>query len=374
MVQGSPEALQHGLGVVIVTFNSGSEAVDCAETLLAAAAAAGVALRVVLVDNASSDDTVARLRAWASGAVPYAVPADLPFAHTAVPKPLPLAEGGPDLPPNPPGPDARLTLLRSGVNRGFAGGVNVGLAYLAGCPDIGHFWVLNPDSVVAPGAVAALAARLADPAPYALLGGRVTYYETPDRIQIDGGTVDWRTGVTDNLNRRRSHAATPPPDPARIDFVMGANMVASRAFYAAAGPMREDYFLYYEEVDWAMRRGALPLVWCAGFRIYHRAGSAIGSPTPDRLASPFSLYFKHRGRMMFLRRFRRRSLPAGSAYTLAYAARLLLRDRAPAHAAAVLRGAFRLAPPAAVRARLSPEAAALAFGPAPPRRAAGGPG
>lgn len=359
MVEEFSHTPRHGLGVVIVTFNSGSEAVDCAETLLASAAAAGVALRVVLVDNESTDDTVARLRAWASGAVPYAVPADLPFAHSPVPKPLALAEGGPDLPPDP---DARLTLMQTGVNRGFAGGVNAGLAYLAGCPDIGHFWVLNPDSVVAPGAVAALAARLADPAPYGLLGGRVTYYETPDRIQIDGGTVNWRTGVTGNLGRRQSHAATPPPDPARIDFIMGANMVASRAFYDAAGPMREDYFLYYEEVDWAMRRGALPLDYCDGFRIYHRAGSSIGSPTPERLASPFSLYFKHRGRMKFLRRFRPRSLPFATAFTLAYAARLVLRDRAPAHAAAVLRGAFMLAPPRDVRARLSPAAAALAFG------------
>jgi GT2 family glycosyltransferase len=344
------------LGVVIVTFNSGSEAVDCAETLLAAAAAAGTALRVVLVDNASSDDTVARLRDWASGAVPYAAPADLPFAHAPVPKPLALAEGGPDLPADP---DARLTLLQTGANRGFAGGVNAGLAYLARFADPGHFWVLNPDSVVPPGTVAALAARLADAAPYALMGGRVTYYDNPDRIQIDGGTVDWRTGVTGNLGLDWSDAATPPPDPAQLDFIMGANMVASRAFYDAAGPMREDYFLYYEEVDWAMRRGALPLAYCPGFRIHHRAGSSIGSPAPGRPASPFSLYFKHRGRVKFMRRFRPRRVPVAMAYSVAYAARLMLRHRSPPHVAAVLRGAFGLAPPRQVRARLSPEAAAF---------------
>jgi GT2 family glycosyltransferase len=130
--------------------------------------------------------------------------------------------------------------------------------------------------------------------------------------------------------------------------------------------MREDYFLYYEEVDWAMRRGTLPLAYCAGFRIYHRAGSAIGSPTLSRIATPFSLYFKHRGRMMFLRRFFPRNLPFGYAFTLAYAARLVLRHRAPAEARAVVAGAFGLAPPAAVRARLSPRAAEIAF--APPAR------
>ena len=83
--------------------------------------------------------------------------------------------------------------------------------------------------------------------PFALMGGRVIYLDTPDVIQIDGGTLDRRTGVTGNLALGRSHAATPPPDPARLDFISGASMVASRAFYERAGPMAEGYFLYYEE-------------------------------------------------------------------------------------------------------------------------------
>jgi hypothetical protein len=349
------------LGVVIVTFNSGSEAVDCAESLLAAAHGLGVRLRVALVDNASADDTVARLRAWVSGRTAYAPPADLPFAPGPLPKPLAMVEGDPGL---AAAAEDRLALLHSGNNLGFAGGVNVGLAYLARFADIRHFWVLNPDSVVPPAALAALAARLETETPYALLGGRVTYLDPPDMIQIDGGTVSRRTGATGNVHLGLPDATTPPPDPAELDFIMGANMVASRAFYDAAGPMREEYFLYYEEVDWAMRRGGLPLAYCDGFRIYHRAGSAIGSPTLSRVASPFSLYFKHRGRMMFLRRFFPRSRAFGYAYSLAYAARLLLQHRAPAEARAVIAGAFGLAPPAAIRARLSPRAAEIAFAPA----------
>ena len=357
------------LGVVIVTFNSGSEAVDCAESLLAAARDQGLRIRVVLVDNASSDDTVDRLRDWAAGRAVYEPPADLPFAPLPLPKPLALVEGDPDLVPDPTATgDDGLALLHSGVNRGFAGGVNVGLAYLARFPETAHFWVLNPDSVVPPEALAALAARLGTDPSYALMGGRVAYVRPADMIQIDGGTVNRKTGVTGNLHLGLPDSTTPPPDPGQLDFIMGANMVASRALYDAVGPMREDYFLYYEEVDWAMRRGDLPLLYCEGFRIYHRAGSAIGSPTLSRIATPFSLYFKHRGRMMFLRRFFPRNLPFGYAFSLAYAARLLLRHRAPAEARAVIAGAFGLAPPAAVRARLGPRAAEIAF--APPARIA----
>jgi len=342
-----------GLGVIVVTFNSGGEAVDCVESLAAAGAAVGVTLRIVVVDNASTDDTVARLRDWGDGSAPYGPPNDAPFDIEPVPKPLSIVEA-------PAGtaadPASRLVLLRNPVNAGFAGGVNVGLAYLAALPDIDHYWVLNPDSLVPPETLDALANALPQAGRYALMGGRMTYVDPPDKIQIDGGVVNRRTGVVSGINLGKRHADTPMPSPDDLDFVMGGSMIASRAFVEAVGPMREAYFLYYEEVDWAMRRGDLPLRCCVGLRVYHRAGSSIGSPNPTRRASPFSLYFKHRGRIMFTRRFFPRSLPIAWAYSMAYAARLL-RHGAVAETQAVLAGTFNRPPPAAIRARLDPGAA-----------------
>ena len=339
------------LGVVIVTFNAEDVIADCLESLVAASAGR---LRIVLVDNASMDGTCAAIHGWASGAQPYRMPDSLPFTLTPVPKPLPVVEMAPD---GIPAAGPRITLVRSGVNRGFAGGVNMGLACLARDPEIRNFWVLNPDSMVPPAAVDRLLDQLADSPPFALMGGRVAYLDRPKNIQIDGGQIDWKTGVTINLHLNRNTLKCPPPDPATLDFIMGASMVASRRFYETAGPMPEEYFLYYEEVDWAQRRGDLPLAYCAGFTIYHQAGSAIGSPGLGRSASPFSLYFKHRGRMRFLRRFRRAALPRGYAYGLGKAAQLALaRDGAGARA--ILAGTFDRPPPAAIARRLSPEALA----------------
>ena len=124
--------------------------------------------------------------------------------------------------------------------------------------------------------------------------------------------------------------------------------------------MAEDYFLYYEEVDWALRRGELPLAYCPGGIVYHRAGTAIGSAAPGRSASPFSLYFKHRGRLRFMRRHRARNLPFAYAYSFAKAAQLALKGYLT-EARTVILASFDRPPPAEVRARLSPAAAALAF-------------
>lgn len=332
------------LGVILVAYNSADVILDCLETLLAAAG--DTALRVVVVDNASTDGSGAAVADWAAGRGTYVPPADLPFPHVPVPKPL---------------PEGVLTVLAAGVNGGFAAGVNLGLAHLAADPAIDRFWILNPDSVVPPGTPAAFATH--DPGPFALMGGRVTYYDQPNMIQIDGGTLNRRTGVTGNLNLGRSIADISPPEASALDFVMGASMIASRAFYERAGPMPEEYFLYYEEVDWAMCRGNLPLAICPQARVYHRAGTAIGSPTLGRPASPFSLYFKHRGRMRFVRRHLPQSRITAWAYTLAKLAQYRLKGWKD-EAQAVLAGARDAPPPPAIRARLSAEAARLAFAPA----------
>lgn len=136
--------------------------------------------------------------------------------------------------------------------------------------------MLNPDSMVPAASVAALAAHLETAPPYGLMlkgGLSGDPRPDPDRRRL----LNRRTGVTGNYNLGKSHETSPPPTLAELDFITGALMVASRAFYEAVGPMREDYFLYYEEVDWAMRRARCRSP-CPGLVVHHWAVPAIGRP------------------------------------------------------------------------------------------------
>ena len=318
------------MGVVVVTYCASDVIATCLETLLGAQ---DVALRIVVVDNGSPDDTLAVIRDWARGVTPFA--ASLPFDVTPAPKPVPLDGSG---------AGHHVTLIATGQNMGFAGGVNVGLAHLAQDAAIDRFWVLNPDCAVPP-ATAAIFANAPDG--FSLMGGRIVFQDTPDQIQIDGGVIRWGTGLTKNLNHTRNPAKTPWPDSTALDFISGASMVASRAFYESVGPLHEDYFLYYEEVDWAQRRN-LPLAYAQGAVVYHKGGSEIGSRRGAQKASALSLYFIHRARMRFLWRFRRTGLPGAVAYSFAKAGQLALTGDT-AGAVALLRGTFQLRAPAAVR-------------------------
>jgi len=328
------------IGVAVVTFNASDYIAECLDSLLASDHAD---LRVAICDNDSSDDTVMAIRRWAE-----ARSCDL-ADHAIGETPLSVSR----IP--------RFLLLRSSINRGFAGGANQCLRALLSDGTIGLFWILNPDCVAAPDAASAYARAAVEGGAFSLMGGRTLYSEPPNYIQSDGGRVGRWTGICRNVNQGRLPDEAAMPEPETLDFISGANLIASRAFIESAGLMKEDYFLYYEEVDWAHRRGRLPIRLCPDALVYHQGGAAIGSGSVSRRASAFANYFNYRNRMLFMYRHSPVSLPVGYLHSTLKICKLLLQG-AWDEAIAAARGLNQLPPPRAVRMRLSPSARALAFG------------
>jgi GT2 family glycosyltransferase len=346
---------QQRIGVAIVAFNAGDFIAECLESLFASEHAT---LDVVVVDNNSTDATCARIRSWASGAEPFVRPADSPLKPCApVAKPVAFREGE----AQPAGDGSTLTLLQAPVNGGYAYGCNLAIAHLMRDPAIDLVWIVNPDCVAAPQTARELLDAGAD-GQFAMLGGRPLGYERPDLIQTDGGRVSRRTGVCSSVHAGMPAASTPLPDPAGLDYITGAHLCVSRRFVEARGMMTEGYFLYYEEVDWAFRRGALPLRLTGDAVVYHRGGATIGSGSHGRRASAFSNYFNYRNRRRFVLRHLPGAQPLCLAHALAKAAQLAIKG-AFDETSAILRGVFGLAPPHAVAARIvDPAARRLAFG------------
>ncbi len=329
------------IGVAIVAYHSHDVIEACLDSLLVSDYAN---LRIAVVDNASPDDSVERIRAWADRH-------GVSFAEHGV-----AADGQ-----SPVERTAKLTLLRSSENLGFAGGVNVGLKALLADPHVGLFWVLNPDCVVMPTAALAYAAKAEQVGAFGLMSGRTLYHDAPHRVQSDGARVSLWTGVCRNVNNGALPDEAAPPDVSTIDYFIGANVIASRAFLETVGLMPEEYFLYFEEVEWAIRRGGLPLVICPDAVVRHHAGTAIGSGSLENRPSGFANYFNFRNRLMFIRRNHPLGLPFGYVYSMLKIVKMLLyRDWDGARGA--IFGLHALPPPPAIRAKLAPETAARAFG------------
>jgi len=291
------------VGVVLVNWNGWRDCVECLDTLLAVE---HPAFHVYLVDNDSKDRSVEHILDWC--ARPRRMPEWQMFEGlrriTAGVEPAwpvgvrCVAFDGGAVPA--PVADCRVTIVRSGGNLGFAGGNNVGVA-VAAAAGHSHYWLLNTDTVVPADALAMLVERAqADPR-LGLVGSTLVYYAEPEKVQALGGGLDRKSMRPYHVGGGIA-VAERPADPALVEselsYVVGASMLVTHEFVQAVGPMADDYFLYYEEIDWAYRaRGSFGLGYAPCSIVYHKGGS-----TSLKVQSRFSLEMLYRNRLKFVAR------------------------------------------------------------------------
>ncbi len=302
--------------VLLVNWNGWGDTIECLESVLRSE---GVTLRAVVCDNGSVDGSPERILAWAEGRLDAFAPEAgqlRRFSHPPLPKPVSCveydrewAEAGGD-----PALDPPLVLIRTGANLGFAGGNNVGLRYVLSRGDFDHVWLLNNDTVVEPGAAAALVARMASKPSAGMAGSTLLRYDAPRRVQARAGGwyCKW-LGLPWHLGQLQQ--ADDPPRRERVErwmnYVVGASMMVSRPFVEQVGLMGEDYFLYFEETDWAMRaRGSFTLAYAPDSVVFHKVGRSVGTSSDPRRKSLLCDFFALRNRLLFTRRYYRWALPA----------------------------------------------------------------
>lgn len=201
--------MAYDVAVIVVTYNSAAVIGDLLDSL--PAALDGLSADVVVVDNSSTDTTVA------------------------------LLEGRDD-----------CSVIRA-PNRGYAAGINEGMRHVGPAAAI---LVLNPDVRLDPGAVPRLLAPLSQPAV-----GIVA-----PRVYSEDGTLHLSLRRTPTLGRALGlgrtrlaalseyvHEPEVYQRPGPTDWALGAILAISAACAADVGDWDESYFLYSEETDFCLR-------------------------------------------------------------------------------------------------------------------------
>lgn len=331
------------LAVILVNWNRHADTIECLESLLRS----DERIRIVVVDNGSTDGTQERLVAWASGAEPYDPPLGPLKRLTSPPmaKPVRLRIVQPhEIDAARPG-EEQITLIVAGQNRGFSGGNNLGLRFALGDPAIAYCWCLNNDTVVDPSAAGAIVARMNATHKVGMCGTQVRFYHRPGVWQaLNGQRFKLLTGQSQGIGTNQP--VTRPFDPRKVaretDFVLGASLAVSRAFIETVGYMEESYFLYFEEMDWSVRnRGRFAIAFAHGAIIYHKEGGSIGSSGKTGQRSEASEYYLIRSRIRFYRRNFPLLWPLQYALAMGLIARRLAR-RQPGKAAAMTRAMLGL--------------------------------
>jgi N-acetylglucosaminyl-diphospho-decaprenol L-rhamnosyltransferase len=190
----------------------------------------------------------------------------------------------------------KVTLVLAPDNLGFAGGVNTCLRATA---QAGAWWVLNPDTEPTEASLGALVARLSL-GDCDAVGG--TLYRPNGRIQSYGGR--WRPWLARAESIGIGLSKDDPVAPAMVErdqnYLNGASMLISRRFLETVGPMRDDYFLYGEEVEWFLRgqKLGMKLGFAPGADILHRQGTTTGAGE-DHLERPrMPVYLGERNKLL----------------------------------------------------------------------------
>ena len=183
------------ISVVIVTYNSAGQIENCLASL---SLQTGVAFEVIVVDNASQDDSPARARR---------------FSHARV--------------------------IASPENLGFGRGCNLGFASSTGR----YIYLLNPDTRLADARALAGVCQAMDAHPaWGMAGTRVRsadgHHESEPATEYPG-----------QRHVRQNFASLP----GQIAWILGASMIVRRELYAQLGGFDPAFFLYSEETDFCLR-------------------------------------------------------------------------------------------------------------------------
>lgn len=277
------------VAIVIVTYNSSEDLPGLIASLRPEAAQ--IPMRVVVVDNSSTDGSL-----------------ELAREHSDV------------------------VAVASGGNLGYAAGLNVGMAYVGPAEAV---LVLNPDLRVEPGAVRTLLdtmrsdSRIGIVAPRILdAEGRTTHSlrHAPGLLRAAADALlgkHWPTrppALTEHVRDDRAYAAAH-----EADWATGAGLLVSSRAAEEIGPWDETFFLYSEETDYFARaqRAGWKTIYEPAAQVTHRQG---GSGVSDELVA---LTLVNRVRYMDKHRPR-----AAELYRAIVITGELLRRRDPTHARA----------------------------------------
>lgn len=188
-----------------------------------------------------------------------------------------------------------LNYIRSEVNLGFAGGNNLGIKESKG----EYLLFLNNDTEIVDHMVETLKEELNNDHEIGMISPLILYFDQQDTIQYAGFTkMNYLTCRNNGIGYMEKDIGQYNSDSRETGYCHGAAMMCRKEDLVSVGLMAEQFFLYYEELDWCEKfRRSGKKIWFTGkTKIYHKESISVGKE------SPIKTYFMTRNRMLFIRR------------------------------------------------------------------------
>lgn len=188
-----------------------------------------------------------------------------------------------------------LVYIRSEQNLGFAGGNNLGIRVAKGA----YLLLLNNDTEISENLIETLIAELESQPGIGMISPLILYFDDPKTIQYAGFTeMNYLTCRNRGIGNMETNTGQYNSDSRETAYCHGAAMMCRKKDLESVGLMAEQFFLYYEELDWCEQfKKAGKRIWFTGkTHIYHKESMSVGKE------SSIKTYFMTRNRMLFIRR------------------------------------------------------------------------
>lgn len=241
------------ISIVVLNWNGRDDTLACLDSVTCLS---GGPYSVIVVDNGSTDDSVAAIRQQ----------------HPCV------------------------EVIETGQNLGFAGGNNVGIRRAL---DSGADFVLllNNDTEVDPGLLNAFVDAARQRPDAGVFSAKIYFHADPQRIWYAGAAWNPVSARFDQLGEGEIDDGRPAfTQLAETAYACGCAFFVPAARFRELGLLDDDFFLYFEETDWCARAQAAghPSVFVPQARLWHKVSVSFGGE-----GSPLALYFLTRNRLLW---------------------------------------------------------------------------
>jgi len=274
-VAESTEAPQLDLSIIIVNWNTRDMLLTCIASVYKTVRRA--TFEVVLVDNGSTDDSVAAVK-----------------------------DRFPD-----------VLIIENGQNLGFAAANNIAFQSMKGSYAV----LLNTDTELTPHALDRLLEFMEKTPNAGMAGGQLLNTDGSRQNSIANfptllSLVSNETLLRLVLPERYPSKRQTYTSPLRVESCIGACIIVRKTAMDAVGWLDERYFFFMEETDWALRmhRGGWDVCFVPDARIYHAQGQSVGAGVRSR-----KLFY--RSRYLYLKKWYPRTYPI---YVIAIWGRLMV--------------------------------------------------
>jgi GT2 family glycosyltransferase len=190
-----------------------------------------------------------------------------------------------------------MILIKNDENYGFTGGNNIALNFAHNKLKPDYYLLLNNDTVVEPEFLKNMIDSVHKYENVGFAGPKIYYYkstEVSNLLSFAGGTLNLNTSEPSPIGKDKIDNGQYEEDKI-VDYVEGSCMLVSHELGEAVGFFNKDYFTYWEEIDWCIRgkKAGFNTIYTHKAKIWHKCyGSDTGA---------LSIYYMIRNRFLFMK-------------------------------------------------------------------------